>query len=382
MLRAARALLVAAGLTLAGPPRARAQAFDGSQSIDAYTGLAAGGGRVVGLGGAFVGVAERLQGAPLNPASVAQRRRDLRRGWDLDGAFSGFVLDARQDLDNDGSRDVGLAGRTHLEVGGGGQLGRLGLGLVARTWLTSGPRSAEGAAGIQTSDVSLCGGWSGWSDALVLGASATLSAGAVILYRPDGKEERRLEYAATALRLGALWRPRGVPARLGAVWDPGARARAKPGEASTFPAAAPHAFAFPWTVALGVSGWLGPNAARYNEPSLRELEQHPELGDGHPFTEGRWAPVLVSLQLDLVGPVADAVTVAAPCGRTARRSAPASGRAWCRAPAWSGRRSGAGSAPAPATTWSRRAPAPAPARTAPSAARSGSRSGRGTCRSG
>ncbi len=304
------ALAAAVLCALLWPCGAPAQGFDGSQSLDAYTGLATGGGRVVGLGGAYVGVAERLPGASVNPASVAQRRRDLRRGWDLDGAFSGFVLDARQDLDNDGGRDAGLSGRTHVELGGGFQRGRLGLGILVRSWLASGTRTAEGGAGIETSDLSLVGGWSGWSDALVLGASATFSSGAVIQYRPEGEEERRLEYAAGALRLGALWRPRGASVRLGAFWDPGVRARAEPGAASSFPAATPSSFAFPWTAALGLSAWLGPNARRYNEPSLRELELHPELGSGPAFEEGGRAPVLLSLQLDLVGPVPHAVTVA------------------------------------------------------------------------
>lgn len=316
------ASLAAALCCLLWPWAAPAQGFEASQSLDAYTGLATGGGRVVGLGGAFVGVAERLPGASVNPASVAQRRRDLRRGWDLDGAFSGFVLDAHQDLDNDGGRDAGLAGRTHVELGGGLQRGRLGLGLLVRSWLASGARTAEGGAGIETSDVSLAGGWSGWSDALVLGASATVSSGAVIQYRPDGKEERRLSYTGGALRLGALWRPRGAPVRLGAFWDPGARAHAEPGEASSFPAATPSGFAFPWTAAVGLSAWLGPNALRYNEPSLRELEEHPELGGGPPFEEGRRAPVLLSLQLDLVGPTRNAVTVASAlrAGGAAQRS--------------------------------------------------------------
>ncbi len=291
----------------------RAAAQESGRTIDAYSALAVGSGRAVGLGGAYVGVAEGLAGASVNPSSVAHRRRDLRRGWDWDGTLSGFVLDARQDLDNDGSRDAGLSGRTHVELGAGFQVGRLGLGLVARSWLANGPWSSAGAAGIETSDVSLCTGWSGWHDALVLGGSLTAASGAVIQYGPDGKEERRVRYRADVVRLGGLWRPRGRAFRVGGFWDPGVRARAE-ADAGSFPAGTPGSFDFPWTAAVGISAWTGPNARRYNEPAARELLVHPELGPGPDWEQARWAPVLLSAQVDLVGPAHDAITVASGLG--------------------------------------------------------------------
>lgn len=334
-------MIAAAAAALAAPRPAAAQALDAGRPVDAYSGVAVGSGRVVGLGGAYVGVAEGLGGVPVNPAGVAHRRRDLRRGWDVDATLSGFVLDARQDLDNDGSRDAGLSGHTHLELGAGFQRGRFGFGLLARSWLASGPRTAAGSAGIETGDLSLAGGYSGWCDALVLGGSVTIASGAVVQFRPDGKEERRLKYTAGALRLGGLWRPRGQPFRLGAFWDPGARARAEAG-ASGFPGPRPSSFDFPWTAAAGLSMWAGPNARRYNEPALRELEQHPDLGPGPAWEAGRWAPVLLSLQLDVVGPARDAVTVASALGggsqvvRSGRRPSvvPRAGAEWAPAPRW------------------------------------------------
>jgi hypothetical protein len=312
-----------AALVLALPGLAAAQAFDGSQSIDAASAVATGSGRVVGLGGAYAGVAEGMGGANVNPASVAHRRRDLRRGWDVDGTLSGFVLDARQDLDNDGRTRAGLAGRRHLELGGGLQLGRWGFGVLLRSWLASGARTAEGSAGIETSGVAFPVGCSALHDALVLGASVTAANGAVIQYRPDGGEARRLEYGSTTLRMGALARPRGWPVRLGGFFEPAARARAK-GDATAFPATTPRSFTFPWTAGLGASAWVGPNAARYNEPSLRELERSPELGDGPAYEPGAPAPVLLTAQLDVTGPAEHAVTVASALADPAQ--ARASGR--------------------------------------------------------
>lgn len=309
-----RAWLAVVATALAFPGRAAAQGAVGGRAVDAYSGVAVGSGRVVALGGAYVGIAEGLGGAPVNPASVAHRRRDLGRGWDLDGTLSFFVLDARQDLDNDGARDAGVSGHSHLELGGGFQRGRLGFGLLARSWLATGPRTAAGSAGIQTGDVSLGTGYSSWHDALVLGGSLTITSGAVIQYRPDGKEERRLPYNAATVRLGGLWRPRGQPFRLGGFWDPGARARAG-GDAGGFPGATPRSFEFPWTAAVGVSAWAGPNARRYNEPSQRELSQDPELGPGPAWGPGTRPPVLLAAQLDVVGPAHDAVTVTSALGQ-------------------------------------------------------------------
>ncbi len=96
---------LAAALALA-PAGAPGQAFDGIQGVDTYTGPVISPARVLGLGGAYVAVAEGLAGAQSNPAAVGQRNRHLARGWDWDWLLTSYVPPprdvARQDLGNDG----------------------------------------------------------------------------------------------------------------------------------------------------------------------------------------------------------------------------------------------------------------------------------------
>jgi len=288
--------------------RAAAAPFDGTQSVDAYSALAVGSGRSVGLGGAYVGVAEGVAGIPINPASVAHRRRDLSRGWDVGGTLSVSVIGARQDGDNDGGADAGLAQIQLGQLGLGAQAGRFGLGLVARSRLATTPPQDGGSTGIETADVHLAAGWSALRDALIVGVAVDAGQGALVQYGPGGKELSRLRYDSGTVRSGALWRPRALPFRLGAAFDLGGRARAR-GDRTAFPTA-PRAFAFPWNASMGAALWLGPNAARMNEPPAVALVEHPEWSAPPAWEPTRVQPVLLSAQLDVVGPASHAVSVA------------------------------------------------------------------------
>jgi hypothetical protein len=320
----------ALALLLAWAPAAvRGAPFDGTQSLDTYTGPVIASGRAIGLGGAYVGVAEGLGGVSANPASIAHRGRHLDRTWDLDGVFTWYLPKlgdvARQDLDNDGTPDAALTGRANAQLGASAQAGRLGAGVLARGWVAAAPRPGGGSLEISTQDVSLALGWTGWREALVVGASVTASSGEVAAVLPTGLDEARLRYEAAAIRLGALWGPPGEAWRAGAAFDPGARARAR-GDRAAFPAPTPSAFAFPWSVSVGVSAWIGPNARRYNEPPPIALALHPEWRDGRDVAPSSRRPVLVAAQVDLVGRAADAVSIqsalvpgaeAIPSGRSA-----------------------------------------------------------------
>jgi hypothetical protein len=304
---APRALLL--GLALA-PAMCVAQGFDGSQPLDAYTGPVLSSGRIIGLGGAYVGVAEGPAGAPVNPASVAQRDRHLDRPWDLSGVATWFVPEvadlSRQDLGNDGARDGGLGGFGNLQLGFGAQAGRLGVGFLARVHAVS-ARGATGSTVVSTTDVAVTGGWSGWQDTLVVGVSVGNPRGGHS-YTPEGGVARELEYEGRTLRAGTLWRPRGRSFRVGLSFDAGARATAR-ARGAALPVASPAAFVFPWIVSAGASAWIGPNARRYNEPAPVALAFHPEWGEGPGWDVPRRSPVLVTAQLDVVGPAPGALAL-------------------------------------------------------------------------
>jgi hypothetical protein len=301
-LTAALALLLAAG-------RAGAAPFDGSAPVDAYKPMGAVSSRVLGLGGAYVGVAEGLEGVASNPAAVAHRERNLRRMWSLDAtlAWRAPTLSelASQDLDNDGVPDRGLTSRSSLQLGAGGQYGRLGVGIVVTSWGLTGPRGAA-VEELTATDGSVAVGWSGPRDELVVGVSLTGGNGEVVS-RTGGVEAGRVSYGGLRFRAGGLWRPRGERWRLGASLDPGARALPD-GSRAELPFPTPTAFLFPWVAAVGGAIWIGPNARRVNDPPPIALERHPEWEEPTEWESSTSRPVLLSLQAEVVGPSPGAVS--------------------------------------------------------------------------
>lgn len=316
---------MAAGLLAAlGALVAAAGPFDGTQRLDAASGVVVSSSRVVGLAGAYAAVAEGLDGVRSNPAAVAQRDRHLERGWDWDFVLAWLAPQpgdlANQDVANSGHTDGQLSDFANLQLGLGGQRGRLGLALVASSWTLSAPRADGSTLLLGTSDVALYVGWAFADEQLVVGAGAAAVRGQVQRAAPGLRTQTRT-YDGGLLRGGLLWRPRGLPLRLGLTADPGssARARTDPG----LPVATPTSFSFPSLLSLGGAVWLGPNAALLNEPSPAARRQL-ALGPGPPEEPGE--PVLLSAQLDLVGRSPGAVSLDAFFDQGTGAADPPSGR--------------------------------------------------------
>lgn len=303
--------LSAAALLALAPAAALAQAFDGARGVDTFTGPLVSASRILGLGGAYVAVAEGLDGAEANPAAVAQRSRHLARGWDWDWTLTWYVPQAgqigRQDLGNDGVADAGLSGVGNGQAGLSYQYGRFGIGAFGGGWNLAAPRTGLGSMQIEYSHGSLAAGGSFRRETLVVGGSLTAVTGIVRVAAPSAAPAQ-VQYSGSTIRVGGLYRPRGAPWRLGAAVDFGALAKAQ-GDRATLPVATPSEFVFPWAVSVGVAGWVGPNADRFNEPPPIELERHPEWGPGPEWQETRRRPVLLTVQLDVVGPAPGAVAM-------------------------------------------------------------------------
>lgn len=335
----ATALPLAAAL-LAAPGAAPAQTV--GPPIDTVGGPAVASGRVMGLGGAYVAVAEGVGGAPLNPAAVAQRNARLRRTWDLDGLVTLYVPStgrlASSDLDNDGRTDGALTGAGNVLVGGLAQAGRLGGAAVVQAWVISRDRPGGERVEASTVAVSLTAGWSAWRDALVIGGGIT-AAGGTVTFTPPGEAARELGYQALVYQLGTLWRPRGAPWRVGLAYQSAARPGAS-GDPSGLPFPAPAAFVVPWRLSGGLALWLGPNARRVNEPPPIALWRHPDWGEGPAYQASSRTPVLLSAQLDLLGRAPGAVGLDAALGEPAHASGraaslvPRAGAEWEPIPSW------------------------------------------------
>ena len=80
-------ILLCASTAVAAP-------FDANQTLDVYSGPVAANARIMGLAGAFVGVAEGQDGQLFNATALAQRRRDLARSWDWDFVLTFFFAGA------------------------------------------------------------------------------------------------------------------------------------------------------------------------------------------------------------------------------------------------------------------------------------------------
>lgn len=105
-----RPLLLAILLTLASPASAQDEApATWPERLYINPGVLLGSTRMVGLGGAYVGIAEGAEGFVSNLAALAHRNPRLARDWDLDATLSWLDVplggSRGRDLDNDGLPD-------------------------------------------------------------------------------------------------------------------------------------------------------------------------------------------------------------------------------------------------------------------------------------
>src|SRR5947199_6817171 len=74
---------------------------DNNYRIDLTRTVVTGSTRKIGMGGAFVGLAEGNAAIPDNPAAVAYRARQFMRKWEFD-MVAGSVVTSNDDSDNSG----------------------------------------------------------------------------------------------------------------------------------------------------------------------------------------------------------------------------------------------------------------------------------------
>jgi hypothetical protein len=325
-MRSLPSLLLTAVLTLAPEVRAQEDAPSSPRPERLYlnTGVLLGSTRMVGLGGASVGIAEGAEGSLSNLAALAHRSPRLEREWDLNATLS--FLDVplararNRDLDNDGLPDD--APRTFQFMAGMLlQLKHVGMGFFLNTRSVTYCATAACGAGetIQATltDTALAGALALGRDDFLIGVGFH-SAGAVFSH---GGEDWR--YSGTGLALDVLYRPNNRPYRLGLAVRPQVVGHWKPAPGQAPLLAGRQLYAAvvaPGVLSLGVSWRMGEGAEHYNRLSPAARRQlratgdteglPPELPEGAPV--GRW---LVTAQLDAVDAVEGAVPVRAFTGQ-------------------------------------------------------------------
>jgi hypothetical protein len=273
--------------------------------------------RLVGLGGAAVGLAEGAESMPFNSAAVAQRSPHRSRGFDFDLTFDVLLSPAPdfRDTDNDPGASTQIIAPVEAQIGGLIQFKRFGLGAYTRfsqkgicVQLTGSMCTSTLKA--QAAQGAIVFGFNVWRDQLVFGAGLYI-ASAEFDVGPTA-----LKYLGVNVGGGALWRPAFLPFRIGlsgVTQTNGTTSDMTPTIAGR-PAFA--GIVAPARISLGASARFGKGAWRYNRVSLSALKELPEdynvafvphdLDPDDPRPPGRF---LVTVQLDLILPVQGATTL-------------------------------------------------------------------------
>ncbi len=192
-------------------------------SLDFFQGPLVNDGRVIGLGGAYVSIAEGVAGHLANPAAFAVRPASFTNDWfDWDIGFSTLAaVGGNNDLDmsgNDGKGDSALA----QQVGGNLKFGRFGIGIHGvsqNNQLAVGSLPDDGAAQPRWEiDQSYVGVGLGWAFADGEWVAGVLIAAAQTTINSPRVGDPLVTFA-TSLHpstFGLLWAPRGERYRLGA----------------------------------------------------------------------------------------------------------------------------------------------------------------------
>jgi hypothetical protein len=205
-------------------------------------------------------------------SSLAQRAPDLDHNWDLQFAFNWqdvpLFSPKQRDLDNDGVRD-NTANSSRYLLGMMLQYGRFGFGTYLRTntqsWCASGTScDPSDQVDIKVQHTALAGAMALGRDDLILGAGIYV---ADVAFDYKGQE---WNYTGNGLELDMLYRPLGLPYRVGLSVKPEVVGHYQP-SASQLPVVAGRQLyagvVSPGTISLGTAFRFGEGRENYNRLS-------------------------------------------------------------------------------------------------------------------
>jgi hypothetical protein len=214
---------------LGGAPRVHADTDLGEQgapiatsnyTIDLYEGPVLAGARIVGLGGAYVPLAQGVSGYAINPAAVALRvpwSVDWF-DWELDGGFTLPSSITGFDFDNSGDSGFTDSAAFFATGGGGLQFGPVGIGVTIdlQQYRVGSLATDEADIDVNVVRAMLVGGYTFFHGQLALGLG--LGANQIGLSAPgeDGALTDIANVAGFSGHLGVLWAPAVLPLRVGA----------------------------------------------------------------------------------------------------------------------------------------------------------------------
>jgi len=255
---------------------------DNAWTLELHQGPVVGSVRVLGLGGAYVGVGEGVEGLLYNPASLGNRTSRSQDWFEWDATIDWLVLGSLGETDffNDGPLEARYSELMAGLFGAGFQLGRLGVGLAGRFqtfWVGSGPpvegeEAPEVKLDAQDGKVAMAGVFDlfRYQEALVLGLGLRFAS--LTATEQGGEGEALTLLQGASLEGGLLWRPPGERWRFGAVLRlPTRGTREEVAEAEGEPVPnrfgarhLPDTLVAPWELAVGLSWMFGPFGPSYN----------------------------------------------------------------------------------------------------------------------
>ena len=219
--------------------------------------------RITGLAGAFTGVAEGIDGALKNPASLANRPEHATSWFDVDVALD--LLNTTGDaIDFDADGVPGAAGASFqaVNLGLALQFGGFAIGVLAAVDTWSGGKDATALdADLLDVIVGVAQAFAGGE--VIVGAG--LNVRAFTLTEQGGAS---VDLASETYDFGVLWRPRALPWRIGAQVRLGGVLSPRGDPAWTLsPGHEVRDAVAPWQLGLGVSHrWAADPERSYNAP--------------------------------------------------------------------------------------------------------------------
>ncbi|PIE20222.1 MAG: hypothetical protein CSA66_01010 [Proteobacteria bacterium] len=270
--------------------------------LDVHRGPLVASSRITGLGGAFTGVAEGIDGALKNPASLANRPARSVTWFDYDLTLDWLLTTgANLDYDADGLAIGEETSFSAVNLGVDLQLGPLAVGVLGATVSYESEHGTAVIAGL--SDVLIGVAWAFDDGSLIAGLGLNLRV--FDLREPAVGAYGR--FVGPSWDLGLLWRPRALPWRVGAQVRLGARVveSADEGDATALSQGRQvSAIIAPYQIAIGVSHWRAADPQRRYNARLRS-------GSDVPSDRRRADLRYLLLSADLVytGPSRDAYNI-------------------------------------------------------------------------
>ncbi len=298
---------------------AAAEPFTPDRRLLLSEGVLRGSPRLLGIAGAFVGVAETAEGITRNPAAAASKDPRFERELNFDfGAAMHFLPPwavSEQDWDNDGRPDQAEGGPLEalgtqvIYLAGSVQYKNVGFGIGAdlQNFVARTPQGGFNL-GLLHTFASVAGSF--WEDQILIGLGLETTH-SIFGYFENRALSDRLGYHGYGVQFGGLWRPKDEDYRVGFAFRPQVvgkpdTQRERIGGLQPF-----SAVIAPARVSVGGSWALGSTGRHYNITGKDGWGPTDPEPDGTPRFTPAMTKWLITTQLDVFMPVGGATNVTA-----------------------------------------------------------------------